>query len=166
MLDVFSWLLRAAAAEAHFPFPWEGVAEGRGRGFHSGRQTAACHNEFWCLYYYPALRAPLLKQKGSLSRRHGSAVARNHTATAHSFFYFVSLKCPFRKKCNDYAKSIVDCHHITTITSLKRTCEIWIIKWRGSSNPLSQRCFQNSHKEVLLFFYLPLWLIRFIGVAK
>ena len=46
MLDVFSWLLRAAAAEAHFPFPWEGVAEGRGRGVHSGRQTAACHNEF------------------------------------------------------------------------------------------------------------------------
>ena len=41
-----SWSLRAAAVEAPFPFPREGVAEGRGRGARSGRQTAACHKEF------------------------------------------------------------------------------------------------------------------------
>ena len=46
MLEFFPRPLRSAAAEAQFPFPGEGVAEGRGRGIHSGRQAAASHKEF------------------------------------------------------------------------------------------------------------------------
>ena len=43
----FSWPLRAAAAETQFPFSWEVVAEGQGRGVRRGRQAdAVCHNEF------------------------------------------------------------------------------------------------------------------------
>ena len=42
----FSWLLRAAAAEAQFPFPWEGVAEGRGRGLRADHHATDNHKEF------------------------------------------------------------------------------------------------------------------------
>ena len=59
-LGEFFLATAGSSGRSQFPFPWEGVAEGRGRGFRSGRQAAACHKEFWYLYYYPALRAPLL----------------------------------------------------------------------------------------------------------